>query len=428
MQEHPASGSSWHAWARWVCSDLIIVLLLAAGCSRDEGGTSATAHAATTRAAAPRAVEGVVGDWTGFQGSGALRGQASGLARPPLKLKWMYKTSDGERAGVMGSVAIVGSSVYVADDKGTLHALNLADGSVRWKYSSAMSKTADAAAARGEFLTSPLVVGERVFIGDNHGIFHAVSAKDGQRLWTFDAQTEMRSSANVLDLGEKIVFATDGASLFCLKAADGDKVWEADAGDRVNSCPMVAIGGGKDLSVVYTAGCDAMLRAYDAKTGAPLRAAMLQMPSGGSVVLLPDGKGFVVATDGGHVTCYDQSNLAVRWQYTGVEDNAMIYSTPAVDQGIAVVGAQDRFVHAIDLATGQMKWRFRTRGNVDASPVICGDYVYAGSNDRKLYALELKTGREVWSFTAGRGIVAPVAIGRGVLVVGDTGGNVYCFE
>jgi outer membrane protein assembly factor BamB len=54
--------------------------------------------------------------------------------------------------------------------------------------------------------------------------------------------------------------------------------------------------------------------------------------------------------------------------------------------------------------------------------------VYVGSKDRKLYVLDLKTGRNLGEFTAKRQIIAGPSIGRGVVVVGDTGGNVYCLE
>ncbi len=50
------------------------------------------------------------------------------------------------------------------------------------------------------------------------------------------------------------------------------------------------------------------------------------------------------------------------------------------------------------------------------------------SQDKKLYVLDLKTGEKLWQFAAGRSIEAGVAIGAGVLVLGDSAGNVYCLE
>jgi outer membrane protein assembly factor BamB len=42
--------------------------------------------------------------------------------------------------------------------------------------------------------------------------------------------------------------------------------------------------------------------------------------------------------------------------------------------------------------------------------------------------LSLAEGKELWKFETARPVSAPVAIGRGVLVLGDAGGTVYCLE
>ena len=65
---------------------------------------------------------------------------------------------------------------------------------------------------------------------------------------------------------------------------------------------------------------------------------------------------------------------------------------------------------------------------MDSSPVISAGRVYVGSRDKKLYVLDLKTGRKLWEFSAQRGIAGAPAIARGLLVVADGGGAVYCLE
>jgi outer membrane protein assembly factor BamB len=65
---------------------------------------------------------------------------------------------------------------------------------------------------------------------------------------------------------------------------------------------------------------------------------------------------------------------------------------------------------------------------VDSSPLISDGRVYVGSKDKKLYVLDLKTGNKLWEFPAARGISAAPAIAKGVVVVGDNRGAVYCLE
>src|SRR5215213_7711783 len=100
--------------------------------------TAAFALGLRTSSAAPATqpageLSALNGDWPAFHGGGQLRGEAKPpLAPGDLKLRWTYKAGD-ERAPIEGSAAIVGDTVYVADAKGTLHALGLADASVKWK-------------------------------------------------------------------------------------------------------------------------------------------------------------------------------------------------------------------------------------------------------------------------------------------------------
>jgi outer membrane protein assembly factor BamB len=122
----------------------------------------------------------------GFQGSGPLLGQAEAIPAPPMKVRWTYKTDEVERAGIEGAPVIAGQTAYVADAKGTLHALDLKSGTPRWKYKS-----------EDGFATTPLLLDDTIFIGDLAGIFHAISTKTGEKLWTRDVESSIHSSANL---------------------------------------------------------------------------------------------------------------------------------------------------------------------------------------------------------------------------------------
>jgi outer membrane protein assembly factor BamB len=254
-------------------------------------------------------------------------------------------------------------------------------------------------------------------------VFHCVSAAKGEKLWTFDAGGEsIHASANVFGSGPqaKVVFGTDGADIFCLEAGDGKKVWEQKSGDRINGAPAVGWG------LTFVSGCDAVLRAIDLTDGKEKFATDLPALSPASPALLDDR--IVLGTDGGKIVCYSSDGQKQLWIYEEVKNDAMVYSSPAVAEGIVVAGARDRQVHAVHADSGKKAWTFMTRGEVDSSPAISGGRVFVGSKDKKLYVLDLKTGRNLGEFTAGRGIVASPAVARGVVVIGDTAGNVYCLE
>jgi outer membrane protein assembly factor BamB len=387
---------------------------------------AATTTPASTTQAAARATPTA---WA-FHGGGALLGRAPDLGSPPMKLRWTYHADDDGDASIEGAVAIVGGSVYAADAKGVLHAIDLVSGQRRWTYQG------------GEegFATTPLVCDGRVFVGDLGGMFHAVSADKGAKLWTVDTGGAIHASANAPAVSTpgvstpavstadpaatRIVVSNDAGKVFCLDPIKGDVLWTAQAGDRINSA--AAIVG----DTAYIAGCDAKLLALNMADGTERFTAGLGAVSGGSPAVI-DGR-LIVGTDGGRVVCLSVPDAAPLWSYEQIKEGAMAYASPAIADGeaggVVVIGARDRQVHAIDLAEGKPLWTFKARLDVDSSPVISGGRVYVGSKDKSLYVLDLKRGTLLWEFKASRGIVATPAIDQGVLVIGDAAGNVYCLE
>lgn len=364
--------------------------------------------AAGTPAANPAPLSAAAGDWPAFHGGGELRGEAKPIGTGALARRWMFKP-DEDPGAIEESAAIVGQFVYVGDAKGRLYCLALADGKPKWTY-----KTENG------FSAPPLVAGGKVYIGDMAGVFHCVSADTGAKAWTFDAETGQPINAGANAWGDRIVFGDDGANVICLTAADGTKAWQLTTGDRVNGTPAIANG------IAYVSGCDAKLRGIDVATGKEKFATDLGALSPGSPAVLGDR--LFIGTDGGRVLCVSADGAKTLWTYEAVKQQAMVYASPAVAEGIVVTGARDRHVHAIDAATGQPKWTFATRGDVDSSPAVAGGRVYVGSRDKKMYVLDLKTGKPLGEFQASRGIEAGPAVGQGVVVVGDTSGAVYCLE
>jgi outer membrane protein assembly factor BamB len=353
-------------------------------------------------------------DWPAFHGGGPLAGVAVPLpGGPELKVRWTYDCSEDGKADVEGGAAIVRDTVYVADTESSLHAIDLATAKRKWVYK-----------AQNGFVTTPLVRFDAqrnddvIYLGDEGGIFHAVAAKDGTKVWTFETTSTIHASANAAD-GGRILFGNDAAEIYCLSAADGKQLWKASAGDRVNAAPAVANG------VALISGCDAKLRGLSLEDGKEQFAFDMGAISGASPAVVGDR--LYLGTDQGHVLCLSLDGKTRHWQ-RDIAEGPMIYASAAVAEGIVVVGARDRKVYGFHAADGTPAWEFKTKGDVDSSPVISGGRVYIGSKDKRLYVLDLKTGAKQFEFQAGRAIIAPVAAGQGVVVVGDTAGTVYCLE
>jgi outer membrane protein assembly factor BamB len=389
-----------------------VLLILASFASCKDESESSRGASATAPTTAP--ASDTRADWPAFHGGGALTGVAAPLAGgAELKVRWTYYTDDTDPADVEGGAAIVGDTVYVADTNSTLHAIDLKTGARQWAYKS-----------EDGFTTTPLVRFDAarndnvLLIGDSGGVFHAVAARDGSKVWTVETAGTIHASANAAD-GARILFGNDAAEIYCLAAADGKQLWKVTAGDRINAAPAVANG------VALVSGCDARLRGIRVADGTEQFSFDIGAISGASPAVVADR--IYLGADQGRVLCVSADGKTRHW-LRELPDAPMVFASAAVSDGVVVVGARDRTVYGLNAADGKDVWAFKTKGDVDSSPVISGGRVYVGSKDKRLYVLDLKTGEKLSEFQAGRGIIAPVAAGRGVVVVGDTAGAVYCLE
>jgi RNA polymerase sigma factor (sigma-70 family) len=70
----------------------------------------------------------------------------------------------------------------------------------------------------------------------------------------------------------------------------------------------------------------------------------------------------------------------------------------SVKDGLIYVGDLDGGFHCIDAATAKEKWQFKTEGEISSGANFSGDTVLFGSGDEHLYCLSLKDGKERWKF------------------------------
>jgi outer membrane protein assembly factor BamB len=107
------------------------------------------------------------------------------------------------------------------------------------------------------------------------------------------------------------------------------------------------------------------------------------------------------------VVSLDARTGVVRWRFAagpplplpwGHESGDYFASSPVVAGEIAVVGAEDGRIHALDVRTGRRRWSFATGGQVWSSPAVAGGRVFVGSGDGHVYCLDLTSGSLRWKF------------------------------
>jgi outer membrane protein assembly factor BamB len=138
-----------------------------------------------------------------------------------------------------------------------------------------------------------------------------------------------------------------------------------------------------------------------------------------------DGRVYAAAVEGG-VHALDLQTGKVIWRY---ESELPIAGGPGVGDGLVVVGGLDGNVIALDAATGAEKWRTQLKAEIIAAPAIGLGSVFVRSNDGRLTAFDTSTGERRWFWNRDtptlslRGNSAPV-LGPGFVFIGNDDGTV----
>lgn len=166
---------------------------------------------------------------------------------------------------------------------------------------------------------------------------------------------------------------------------------------RLNAAPVV--GGG----MVFTVDTGGQVSAFDAKTGSVAWRATVKLPKRGNRAAFGGGVAYgdgrvYVATGYGIALAYDAQTGKQLWERPLVQP---LRGSPSVSGGRVFFLSQDNQLHALDGATGDVRWS--VAGTVEpacilgtGAPAVSLDTVVAGFCSGELKALRGENGRTVW--------------------------------
>jgi len=262
-------------------------------------------------------------------------------------------------------------------------------------------------------------------------------AGQGGVKWRYQTGDAVRSTPAVT--ATRVFVGSGDGNLYALDRANGRLVWKFAAGGPVHSSPAVANGlviaatlGGRIFAVDETTG---RVR-WSKQTGTALRknhpqAGAWDWYTGSAVVT---GSVALIGSGDGHVYALDVATGDERWK---ARTGGRVRATPSVHDGVVVVGSFDGRVYALDLATGRERWVHRTIGDtvdlekagydrrtIQSTAAIAENRVFFGSRDGGFYALDFATGERRWRAShGGSWVVGSPAVRDGRAYVGSSDGH-----
>jgi outer membrane protein assembly factor BamB len=374
-----------------------------------------------------------------------LNAQNNAVVPGTLRVSWRVRTE----GAFSSSPTLVGTTLYIGNNAGTLYAIDVTDGRVRWTYH-----------VRNPIMSAPIVYGDAVIVAEGNensptdstparpihvgagpNAIVALNRQTGALLWSrpldgsgmptpaivdnvlvhhdgagnivgLDPSTgavryvrNLHSIASMVAAlpiwGDRWVTAGEWSNdVWELRAADGSVIWQS-AFSRVASgigdCPPVSDGVRiycdyimpPSSTTPVVVGDSAVERAY--------------------AIDVADGKrAWDVAIDAGRVPPRNEAAI------------------PLLADGTLYIGSSmEPLLSAIDPHTGRIRWQARTHGPVLGGVVYSDGTIYFGDLGGYLWALDARTGRLVGDLNAATpfNVGSPIIAGQ-TLIIGSRGGQI----
>ena len=240
--------------------------------------------------------------------------------------------------------------------------------------------------------TTPLVSGDTVYFGAYSGEVFALNLEDGSEKWRSDKDGNIIAG---LAISETTVYVgTDEGLLYALDLKTGQpKVTPFDAGDSIWAAPLLSDG------VLYVASVNGKLYALDAETLDPIWDAPFEAGRGLiSDPVLADGT-ILVGGIGRTLHAVDADTGRERWSLKA--DN-WFWGRPLVLDGTVYAPNLDGNLYALSLADGAPVWDapFPALEPLRSSPIIASDTLLIADREGNVYGLDPDSGRLSWSAPA----------------------------
>ena len=359
-------------------------------------------------------------EWNTYHGGASLTGVAPSTLPGRLQPYWRFDAG----AEVYNTPVVAKGRVFFANDNGQVFATDLC-GLELWSKQ-LTSGTRPDGTPRQAYLDAPLACFDGLlYVADGDGLLLALNTTDGEERWRHDIGAPILGTPNWSPHAAEgapagstslYVIAQDEGALHCLDAKTGEAYWTSEAVSRCDGSP--GVGGG----MAIFGSCDSALHFFSASTGKLERNVAIdddaQVASGVAI----EGASAISGCRSGAVLNINLQNGETLW--TSHPTDYEIFSTPAVTPQWVLLAAEDGFFYALDRATGEVRWKYDTRGEA-LSPVIAGNKMVAAA-DGTLYVFDLADGRPLWSYEVSDFITSP-AIAGPLVIVGCGDGTVAAF-
>ncbi len=271
-----------------------------------------------------------------------------------------------------------------------------------------------------------------IYTGSDDGSFYCIEKETGDTKWKYKISFGVpgKNIFSTPTTSSKFVFfgAYDG-NLYCLSKDTGKVVWIFYDADYIGSSPNV-----ENNKYVYIALEFGWIKKkggvakIDIKTGKAIWTNYNMSALTHASPVSNTKLGVVVCgCNDSYVYCFDKKNGNIKWKY---KTNGEVKYGCVFDEkkNLVIIASVDGGVYCIKIKDGTLYHRFEGIFGFYSTPALDKDTIYIGGLDKRVYCFDLKTKNKKWEVvTAGR-IFASPALHKECVYIGSNDGNLYEIE
>lgn len=297
---------------------------------------------------------------------------------------------------VQGDLVAGGGRLFFALADGTLRALNLEDGTEKWRRSFGGDLEAGLVLAKGTLV-----------LAEAGGKLRAFSSSSGEPVW----DAPLQSRAVSLGAGETMVCVGEAGACSAYSIEKGASRWRNTARGEIQTPPWIG-----DTAAIYGS-ADHRLHIVNRETGAAVKSVVLT----GEILGGPAGEpsaarrpAVAVGTHDGRLQLVLRSGVLV-WS---VPVRGVVRATPLLLPGVVIAGTDEGMLYSVDRDSGRFNWALAIGGAVVDRIVRLGDAVAVGAGGALVF-VNSATGEMVGNIPVG-GVIMSVAADSGRVVAATT--------
>lgn len=321
---------------------------------------------------------------------------------------------------------IAGNRGFVADNDGSVHKINLANGNISCTFTAPSGDTFDRSSP--VFVRTDSV--NRIFIGSDGGNIYAIRASNCTQQDSFAIGTDILGTPAYNSVSNKLFIGSLGGDLYKLgfdTATDTfSQDWKVAVGFSIESSPVLTTGGANRLFL----GADAMY-VFAPSDGDLLWSSPTGLIGHSSIAVYNDE--VYLADTNGKIYAYEETRVQGAfkraWKYN---TKSMIVTAVTQRGGNLYLGTADSKLYSLTNA-GALNWTFDTSSPISSikqAVDTTNGVVYFGTEDKAFYAVNSADGTLKWK-RSNIGLVTSrpnIKVAQNVIYVPTNKGKLYEFN